>query len=289
MMHARSKQTPKVTPEMLGLLEWLSGSGWILRNEDFVAIWCNEAYAAIGNLKPEDVVGTKLADYIGDDAAKDRERSYSVAIEENRPVTNIQFTGDDRMLSMIFPIDEEAFGHKGVLCMIQEAPRGDNLKLEAIETVVQSPVFVQLAALSTAELRVLYYLARGNSTQQISENRPKPSKTRSPTSTERSAQSPEANSSSSHPAEASRNTHPTNGNRSSPPPAQSSHSIPKTKHNPRSKPATPPRANTPAELITQSPSIMEGLFLGSQTRIHHHAFPLLSRQLPQKTLDFEPS
>lgn len=169
MMHARSKQTPKVTPEMLGLLEWLSGSGWILRNEDFVAIWCNEAYAAIGNLKPEDVVGTKLADYIGDDAAKDRERSYSVAIEENRPVTNIQFTGDDRMLSMIFPIDEEAFGHKGVLCMIQEAPRGDNLKLKEIETVVQSPVFVQLAALSTAELRVLYYLARGNSTQQISE------------------------------------------------------------------------------------------------------------------------
>ena len=170
-MHADGrKQTPTITPEILGMLEWLSGTGWILRDESFVAIWCNEAYARFGGLTRDDIVGTRLTDFISQEAARDRERSYSAAIEEQRPVTNIQFNGDDRMLSIVFPIDEESFGYKGVLCMIQEAPRVLDADLDVIDTVVESPVLVRLASLSTAELRVLYYLAHGNTTQQISKS-----------------------------------------------------------------------------------------------------------------------
>jgi DNA-binding CsgD family transcriptional regulator len=169
MMHAKPHQTPKITPETLEFLEWHMGTGWVLRDEHFVAIWCNNTYARFGGFPREKIIGTRLSDFIGEQAAKDREHAYAVAINEHRPVSNIQFNGDDRMLSTVFPIDEESFGHKGVLCMIQETPKTYPIELDDVDTIIQSPVFTKLASLSTAELRVLYYLANGNTTQEISE------------------------------------------------------------------------------------------------------------------------
>lgn len=168
-MHAKPNQTPKITPETLPFLEWHMGTGWVLRDEHFVAIWCNDTYARFGGFPRERIIGTRLSDFISEQAAKDRERAYEIAIIENRPVSNIQFNGDDRMLSTVFPIDEESFGHKGVLCLIQEAPKTYTLELGDVESIIQSPVFTKLATLSTAELRVLYYLANGNTTQEIAE------------------------------------------------------------------------------------------------------------------------
>ena len=162
------QRTPKITPETLEFLEWHLGVGWVLRDEQYIAKWCNETYSRFGGFPREKIIGTRLSDFIAEPAAKDRERSYEIAINENRPVSNIQFNGDDRMISTIFPIDEESFGHKGVLCMIQEAPKTYTIELDEVEHIVKSPVFSKLAPLSTAELRVLYYLASGSSTQEIS-------------------------------------------------------------------------------------------------------------------------
>lgn len=88
-------------------------------------------------------------------------------MEENRPVTNIQFSGDDRLISTVFPIEEQLFGHRGALCMIQEAPKVFDNDHTTIDLIVESPVFLRLAPLSTSELRILYHLAKGKTTQQI--------------------------------------------------------------------------------------------------------------------------
>jgi DNA-binding CsgD family transcriptional regulator len=177
MRSTTQRQTPTITPELLSILEWLSGTGWILRDDAFVAVWCNDAYARFNGLKPADIVGTRLRDFISEEAAQDREASYTIAIEERRPVTNIQFNGDSRTLSIVFPIDKESFGHSGVLCMIQEAPRVIDHDLDIIDTIIKSPVLNRLVSLSIAELRILYYLAGGNSTTQISKTLSRSAKT----------------------------------------------------------------------------------------------------------------
>lgn len=163
------RQLPNITPETLVFLEWLSGTAWVLRNEQLVAIWCNDAYAQLAKSTREQVIGTNLADVIPLQAAQDREASYIRAMETQRPIRSIQFSADDRMLSILFPINEHAFGHKGVLCMLQEDPVITDINPMEIDVIVKSAVLNQLAALTTSELRVLYHLACGRSTLEISE------------------------------------------------------------------------------------------------------------------------
>lgn len=38
---APNRQTPRITPDMLDLLSWTAGTGWVLRDERLVARWCN--------------------------------------------------------------------------------------------------------------------------------------------------------------------------------------------------------------------------------------------------------
>lgn len=162
------RQIPDITPKTLTLLEWLSGTAWVLRNEDLVATWCNDAYAQLAKSTHDEVIGSRLTDIMPEQAARDREASYILALSSKKPVRSIQFSADDRMLSILFPIDEQAFGYKGVLCLIQEAPEITEMDPSEIDVMVQSPVLDRLAALSTAELRVLYHLACGRSTLEIS-------------------------------------------------------------------------------------------------------------------------
>ncbi len=162
------RELPNITPETLVFLEWLSGTAWVLRNEQLVAIWCNDAYAQLAKTTREKVIGTDLTDVIPLQAARDREASYIRAMETQKPIRSIQFSADDRMLSILFPINERAFGHKGVLCMLQEDPAITDIDPLEIDVILESPVLDKLAALSTAELRVLYHLACGRTTFEIS-------------------------------------------------------------------------------------------------------------------------
>ena len=80
---------------------------------------------------------------------------------------NYQFIADSRVITTIFPLDEQAFGHKGVLTVIKDAPVNARLDIDNELPVLSTPSLAQLNALSPRELEVLHYVARSMSTIEI--------------------------------------------------------------------------------------------------------------------------
>lgn len=158
---------PTIKPECLQLLDTFEISACVLRNEQFVLIWCNDAYARLCKKDKLELIGSRMSDFISEECAAERELAFQKTLDNNQMLTVMQFGSDERQLCSFFPIDEEEFGHRGVLAMIQPAPTNGALQPRSIDMLLQTSCLDDMAVLSTAEMRVMYHIARGLSTKEI--------------------------------------------------------------------------------------------------------------------------
>ncbi len=158
---------PLIKQECLQLLENFEISACVLRDEHFTLLWCNEAYARLCKKPKAELLGTRLRDLVSHESAAEREYAMQKVLDNNQMLTAIQFGSGERQLCVFFPIDEQEFGHRGTLTMIQPTPSSEALQPRNIDMLLQTPCLSNLSNLSTAEMRVLHHIARGLSTKDI--------------------------------------------------------------------------------------------------------------------------
>jgi len=114
-------------------------------------------------------MGTTVEEVIPGVAAQERIKINKRVMETGQNESHYQLSADRRIFCSIFPLDEEAFGHKGVFVVLKESP----FKLEPIDhvgiPVISTPNLDQLSTLSGRELEVLHYVASGMTTHEIAE------------------------------------------------------------------------------------------------------------------------
>ena len=158
---------PLIVPDTLKLLEQLTSSACLIRNEHYQLVWCNEAYERLSGETLEEMQGSSLHDYLPTDSADEREATYAEALRTQSILRVIQFGADERMLSVMIPIDSKAFGYRGVLTILQHATNIGKLISDDYDIVLRTPCMIDLAQLSTSELRVLYHISLGKVTRDI--------------------------------------------------------------------------------------------------------------------------
>lgn len=166
-----------VTPAVLGVLAQLQGVAWLVRDDKFRVVWCNESYGSLCGVPAGRLIGSTLRDIMSPAAASEREAVVVGVLASRRPCTYYQFAGDRRMLSCILTLDEEAFGHRGVLVMLREAPVGQPITDNQSAMTLRTPCLSRLDGLSPAELRTLYDLASGRSNAESADRQHRSIKT----------------------------------------------------------------------------------------------------------------
>ncbi|MCC5823623.1 MAG: LuxR C-terminal-related transcriptional regulator [Phycisphaerales bacterium] len=132
----------------------------IARDTDLRLVWCNEAFATNMNTVPERMLGTRLADFMTPEQARDREETMRITLRTGRMAAHQQFWVGKRWLSRVWPLDPNYFGHKGVFVLITRLT--DSFDLGGAEVrLAREADFGPLDILSPRELEVLYYLATG--------------------------------------------------------------------------------------------------------------------------------
>lgn len=174
------KKLPRpIRPDDLEIIEQIPGIVAVARDADLRLFWCSKAFFRISERIEErdDFMGTKLHDVLTESAAKEREAAHRKVIETQTIISHYQFSEDSRVLVTIFPLDRAAFGHDGILAVIKDAPVDARLGMEDEIPVLASPDLYELNALSSRELEVLHYIARGLSTNDIASTLSRSSKT----------------------------------------------------------------------------------------------------------------
>ncbi|MGV6813662.1 MAG: LuxR C-terminal-related transcriptional regulator [Phycisphaerales bacterium] len=158
-----------IRPDDFQILEHIPGIVGVARDEDMRMFWCTTAFFRVVKKveSAQDMMGKTIADVLTPSAAAEREAVSREVIRTGKVVSHYQFSADSRVITTLFPLDEEAFGHKGVLAVIKDAPIDARLGLDRELPVLSTPNLAQLNALTSRELEVLHYVALGESTSQI--------------------------------------------------------------------------------------------------------------------------
>lgn len=171
-MKQSRKKTIRVLPRDLEFIELVPGLVGVARDEDLRLFWCTEWFSkrVEPNLKGTPIIGSTLRDFLPETAAREREEINEHVLRTGEVSSHYQFSADMRVLSTIFPLDEKAFGHKGVLAVIKDAPVNVRLNTDEEIRVLSSPHLGKLSALSQRELEVLHYLSKGITTSKIADD-----------------------------------------------------------------------------------------------------------------------
>lgn len=166
-----SGPTGFVTREAAESMGSMPGIACVVRDEDGLLVWCNEAFASLSKRPAAELVGTKMDAFIPKQAADERSDILKRVIESGEPLHYYQWGADQRLLCGAFPIDSASFGHRGVMVTVQSATgiSGPGMGTAGEIPVLGTPCFDGLDVLSPAELRVLHHLAKGHSTAGIGE------------------------------------------------------------------------------------------------------------------------
>lgn len=160
----------RIKPEDLSFFNQLLGQAVIIRDETMQICWCNDAYVRMGSGRTRDeLIGSTMYDFMAPVAAKEREDIFRAVIESEKPSAHIQFCGDKRLLNILLPLDADAFGKRGVLIVIMNAPISSPNDLDENVHLVTTPCLNELDSLSARELEVFYYIATGLSNSEIAE------------------------------------------------------------------------------------------------------------------------
>lgn len=151
----------------------------VARDQDLKVFWSTMSFrtALAPAIEAIDLTGTSLKDIYSVSLARARERMHREIMATGKARSLFIVVADTKMLCTVFPLDEVAFGHKGVLVIIREASlgishlHGQNLPVQSI------PDLDRLVSLSPRELEVLHHIAKGMSTNEIAETVSRSSKT----------------------------------------------------------------------------------------------------------------
>ncbi len=174
------KDKPRpIRPDDLEIIEHIPGIVGVARDAELRLFWCTRSFFRVLDVieDREELLGTTLRDLLTPSAAEERERVQREVIETQRVLSHYQFSADSRVLVTIFPLDRDAFGHDGVLAVIKDAPIDARLCADREIPVLASPNLYELNALSSRELEVLHYIAKGLSTNEIAQTLNRSSKT----------------------------------------------------------------------------------------------------------------
>jgi DNA-binding CsgD family transcriptional regulator len=166
-----TKPTRLIRPEDFELFAQVPGIACVARDEDLRLFWCTpEFYRIPGKVElANDMLGTTLEDVLPLRAARERGEVARRVMETGVVVSHYQFSADSRVLSTIFPLDEKAFGHRGIFAMVKDAPVVERLEANRDIPVLSTPNLSALDSLSSRELEVLHYVAVGMTTHEIAE------------------------------------------------------------------------------------------------------------------------
>lgn len=168
-----------IRPDDLEIIEQIPGIIGVARDADLKLFWCTSGFYRILDAVKEsqDLKGSTLQDILTPSAAIEREKIQRQVIETGEVISHYQISADTRVLCTIFPLDEQAFGHAGVIAIIKDAPIDARLCHDSDIPVLASPNLAQLNALSSRELEILHYIAKGMSTNDIASTLNRSSKT----------------------------------------------------------------------------------------------------------------
>lgn len=168
-----------IRPDDLQLFEALPGVVAIARDEDLRMFWCSPSFFrfAISREFPSDMKGSRLDDLLTGTAAREREDFHRGVMQSMEVRSHLQVSADRRVMCTIYPLDEQAFGHKGVFAVLADAPSGLHSGVSKEIPVLASPHLDMLGQLSNRELEVLHYIAQGLSTGDIAAKLSRSSKT----------------------------------------------------------------------------------------------------------------
>lgn len=156
--------------EQLRLLDWIPGLIACVRDASLKLVWCNHGYAqhVFGSDRaPASAMGCTMGDLLSSEAAREREQIQRGVIATGQRAVHFQLSGDRRCLSSILALDEDSFGHRGVLALVCPAT-SSSLPVEVGVPTLQTPAMPSgLSVLSRRELEVLYLCGRGRSAPQI--------------------------------------------------------------------------------------------------------------------------
>ncbi len=164
--------TPRVIrPEDFSLIEQIPEISGVARDEHGRIIWHTalfEQYAR--ELRPVGkMLGRTLHQAIPEPAADERVAVYR-EVMENVEIRNFyQLSRDYRELVTVFPLDEDAFGHQGIMGLVKVSPHPLQSSVFTHIPVLSTPNLAKLDALSVRELEVLHYIAIGMSTHEIAQ------------------------------------------------------------------------------------------------------------------------
>lgn len=168
-----------IRPDDLTVIEQIPGIIAVARDADLRLFWCTPGFYKLLDVDPQsrDLKGSSLQDIFTPSAAIERERVQHKVMGTQNATSHFEISSDSRMLSTTFPLDQEAFGHEGVLAVIKYAPVKCTLGQDSTIPVLASPNLDQLNALSSRELEILHYIAKGMSTNDIADTLNRSSKT----------------------------------------------------------------------------------------------------------------
>ena len=166
-----SNKARAIRPDDLGLFAQIPGIVGVARNEQLDVIWCTPSYGQIAgnNASVDEMVGSTVEDILPTIAANERIKAHRQVMDTNEPQHHFRLINDSRVLCTILPLDEQAFGHRGVFVIVHDAPNDSMLNPEHVIPVLSTPNLCQLNTLTRRELEVLHLVASGMSTHQISE------------------------------------------------------------------------------------------------------------------------
>ena len=158
-----------IRPDDFEIIEQLPGIVAIARDQDLRMIWCTPNFypLTLTSKEPVKLIGTTLRDIMTESAALEREVALRKSMDTNTVISHYQFSQDSRVLCTLFPFDESAFGHRGVMIVIKDAPIAARRSDEKPLQVMSSPDLSDLETLSRRELEVLHHIAKGISTNEI--------------------------------------------------------------------------------------------------------------------------
>jgi len=161
--------TRAVRPDDFGIIAQIPEISGVARDEDTRMIWCTDLFVQWARqMRPvERMIGSTLSDALPPLAAHERAEVMRRVMETGRSESHYQLSRDRRLLVTVLPLDEEAFGHRGILGVVREAPfrmnSGDAIDIPVLST----PNLMVLDALSLRELEMLHYVATGMKTKEI--------------------------------------------------------------------------------------------------------------------------
>lgn len=161
-----------IRPDDFEIMEQIPGIVCVARDQDLRMFWCTKAFYRIAGRveSADDMLGKTLYDVLPKSAAAEREKAARNVIETGVPISHYQFSADQRVITTMFPLDKQAFGHEGVLGVIKDAPLDARLDSDLEIPVLSTPNLAQLNALTSRELEVLHHVAKGMTTAEIAKH-----------------------------------------------------------------------------------------------------------------------